>query len=170
MSFLRTKLGLGVFAAASIAAAAIGGMVGRKRSNKLWYRFLRKPAITPPDATFGIVWPGLYALGSWSARRVAKTPDSRERTTALALWGAQLACNALWTPAFFGAHRPRLAFGILLANAAALGGYAYFAGRVDPIAAVAVAPNLAWLGFAGVLNASVIRKNARGPFAFLTRG
>ncbi len=170
MSFLRSKLGLGVFAAASAAAAALGGMVGRKRSNKTWYRLLRKPSFTPPDATFGVVWPGLYALGSWSARRIARSPDSSARTTALGLWGAQIACNAAWTPTFFGAHRPRLALAILLANAATLGGYAYFAGKIDPVAAVAVLPNLAWLGFAGALNASVVAKNASGPTRVLVRG
>ena len=168
-SLLGRPGGLAVFAALSAGAAAGGAIVGKPK-NRLWYRLVRKSELTPPDATFGVVWPVLYGLGAWSAWRVARTPSSPARTAALALWGAQLACNAAWTPVFFGAHRPRLALGVLVANAALLGAYALVASRVDGKAAAAVVPNLAWLGFAGVLNTAVVTKNAHGPTKLLARG
>jgi tryptophan-rich sensory protein len=153
----------------SLAAAALGASVGNKRRNKLWYRALRKSQLTPPDATFGLVWPALYSLSSWSAWRVSERAPSADKNRALAAWALQSACNAAWTPLFFGAHRPRAALADLLGNAVALGAYTLYARRVDKPAALMMVPYLAWLGFAGVLNGAVIAKN-RGPRRWLLRG
>lgn len=30
--------------------------------NMEWYALLSKPALTPPDAVFGMVWPVLYVM------------------------------------------------------------------------------------------------------------
>ncbi len=70
-----------------------------------------------------------------------------------------MACNAAWTPLFFGARRPGLAMGDLVANFGALGAYALEAKKVAPVAALLVTPYLAWLAFAGTLNASIVAKN-----------
>jgi tryptophan-rich sensory protein len=59
---------------------------------------------------------------------------------------------------------------VLAGNAASLGAYAWLARGLDPKAAVAVAPNLAWLGFASVLNSAVISKNSVGPTRLLAAG
>lgn len=165
-SALGSALGLAAFAGASFLVAAMGGRVTTR--NKGWYRFLRKSPLTPPDRTFSLVWPVLYGLGALSAWRVARTEDSAARSRALALWGTQLACNAAWTPLFFGAHRPRAAMTTLVLNAATLAGYAVQTGKVDPLAAALVLPNLGWLAFAGKLNAAVIERNA-GPLRFFVR-
>ncbi len=159
-SGLGSLLGLAAFGAVSLAAAAIGGYVNAKPKNKLWYRMIRKSSWTPPDRVFGIVWPVLYGLGAYSAWRVAKTAPSEERTEALAWWGVQIVANAVWTPLFFGAHRPRWAMADLVFNTVALGRYAQVARRLDPVAAALVLPNLGWLGFAAKLNSDVVVKNA----------
>jgi tryptophan-rich sensory protein len=165
--WLGSALGLAAFAGASFATAAVGARITIR--NKGWYRLLRKSSLNPPDRTFSKVWPVLYALGAASAWRVARTPDSPERTRALRLWSTQLACNAAWTPFFFGAHRPALAMGDLVANGASLAAYALEARKVDRFAALLVTPYLAWLGFAGTLNASILAKNT-GLRARLFRG
>ncbi len=165
-SALRSPLGLAALAGASLLVAAVGARVTVR--NKGWYRLLRKSPLTPPDRTFSLVWPVLYGLGALSAWRVARTEDSPARSRALALWGTQLACNAAWTPLFFGSHRPRAAMTTLVLNAATLAGYAAQAGSVDPLAAAMVLPNLGWLAFAGTLNAAVIERNA-GLRRWLTR-
>lgn len=128
--------------------------------NKGWYRWIRKSPLTPPDRTFSSVWPVLYSLGALSAWRVARKEDSPARTRTLTLWGAQLACNAAWTPLFFGLHRPAAAMTSLAMNAASLAAYAVEARKLDPVAAAIVLPNLCWLGFAATLNAAVIHRNA----------
>jgi tryptophan-rich sensory protein len=158
-SWLGSLVGLAFFGAVSAAAALAGGRVTATRRNKAWYRLLRKPAFTPPDRVFGLVWPVLYTLGAVSAWRIARTPRSSARNLALGLWGAQLAFNAAWTPLFFGAHRPRAAMADLAGNYVSLGAYALAARKLDSTAAAMVLPYFGWLTFAGALNASIVRKN-----------
>jgi tryptophan-rich sensory protein len=163
--WLGSALGLAALAGASLVVAVTGGVVTSR--SKGWYRLLRKSPLTPPDRAFSIVWPALYGLGVLSAWRIARTAESPTRTRALALWGAQLACNAAWTPLFFGAHRPGAAMADLALNAASLTAYAVEARKLDPIAAAMVLPNLAWLAFAGTLNAGVLKRNGGATRALL---
>jgi tryptophan-rich sensory protein len=148
---------LAVLAGASVLVAALGARVARR--NKVWYRLLRTSKITPPDRVFRSVWPLLYTLGALSAWRVARRPPSRARTRALALWGAQLACNAAWPPLFFAAHVPGAALVDIGAHAGTLGAYALAARQVDRTAARMVVPHLGWLAFAAFLNTAVLLKN-----------
>jgi tryptophan-rich sensory protein len=154
---LRSAVALALFAGASAIVAVAGARVTVR--NKGWYRALRKSPLTPPDRTFSIVWPVLYGLGALSAWRISRAEDSPTRTRSLALWAAQLACNAAWTPLFFGLHRPRAAMAALALNAGALAAYAAQTRKLDPIAAAMVLPNLGWLAFVGTLNAAVIHRN-----------
>ena len=79
---------------------------------------------------------------------------------ALALFLVQLALNAAWTPIFFGWHRPWLAFAeivlLWLALAATLAAFR----PVSRAAAWLLAPYLAWVSFAAVLNFTLWRLNA----------
>lgn len=154
MRKMTSLLGFGGLVA---VAAAAGGAVTRR--NLAWYRRLDRPPYTPPDAAFGPVWTALYALIAASGWRLWRAAPSRRRDRALALWAAQYGLNFAWTPLFFGLHRPRLALADLALLFAAIGGYAATAARVDRPAAVMMAPYLAWVSFAGVLNAGVARRN-----------
>ena len=85
-----------------------------------WYRGLPKPSWNPPDWVFPLVWGVLYlgiAVAGW---RLWRAPSSPQRTVSLWLWGLQLLLNALWTPLFFGLHRPLWALCDLLALFAVL--------------------------------------------------
>jgi len=171
-----TKRKLGSFAAllAFGALEASAGLFGTlfefKRSNKVWYRLLSKSRLTPPDRTFSIVWPALYAASAYSAWRVWRSPKSASRTGALALWGVQLVTNAAWTPLFFGRKRPRLALADLALLGGSLAAFAITARKVDRTASWLTVPYLAWVGFAGHLNGSVITRNAGGLRGLLVRG
>jgi translocator protein len=164
--FMRSLGGLAVLGLATIAAAALGANVTRRPKNQAWYRLLSKPGFTPPDATFSIVWPILYALSALSAWRVAKAPSGAARTAALGLWSTQLAFNAAWSPLFFGRHLPRVALVDLLLNHGSLSAYAVTAHGVDRGAAYLVAPYWGWLTFAGALNGGIVARN-RGGFTGL---
>lgn len=167
--FLRSPGGLALFALLSLGAAALGGLITSRRKNQAWYRLLSKPAFTPPNRAFSIVWPVLYSLGALSAWRVAKAPAAPARSVALGLWGAQLAFNAAWSPLFFGQHWPRLALADLVLNHAALSAYAAYARKVDPTAAFMVAPYLGWLTFADALNGSIVARNRSGFTGLVAR-
>jgi tryptophan-rich sensory protein len=160
---MRTKdiAALGAISVLTAAASLLGSTTVRRTPRKLWYRSLRKPAQTPPDWAFGVVWPALYGLTAYSGYRVWQRREEPGAKTGLALWGTQLAFNAAWTPLFFGRHRARAALVDLGLNFASLLAYAVRVAPVDRTAAVLMAPYLGWLAFAGTLNAGIIRRNPR---------
>lgn len=156
----RTK-SLGSFVALTLGAQTLGAKVTRRPANKLWYRLLRKPPQTPPDAVFGWVWPVLYALTAYSGYRTWQHRREQGAGGAWAFWGMQLAANASWSPLFFGKHRARWALGALGINFVSLAAYTWRASKVDRPAGWAMAPYLAWLAFAGTINLGVVRRNPR---------
>ena len=120
---------------------------------------LDKPSFTPPDAVFPVVWTTLYAAIAWSGWRIWTAAPSRERNAALRLWVSQLAANAQWSKLFFGERRPTLALADVLALEGTIFSYIAAARKVDRGAANAFIPYAAWVAFATVLNAEILRRN-----------
>ena len=60
---------------------------------------------------------------------------------------------------FFGWHKPRAALADIGLMAGSIAGYMLVARRVDRRAAWLMAPYLAWVAFAGALNAGIVRRN-----------
>ncbi len=145
-------------------AAGLGGAVTRPRIDG-WYRTIEKPAFNPPDWVFGPVWTVLFVIMAVVLWQIWRTPaaEGRERTqkrTALTAFGVQLVLNVGWSAVFFGLTSIAggmfvvvLLFGSVL--------WTILAARpVIGAAAWWLAPYLAWVGFAGVLNASILALNA----------
>ena len=152
---MKKVLAAVTFGAATAAAAFFGSRFTPSGTTGEWYDSLDKPPFNPPSSVFPIVWTALYVLMAVSAYRVWRTGDRR----ALTLWGTQLVLNAAWSPIFFGARQPGVALVDLLALFAAIAAYTNSARRVDRPAAWMMAPYLAWVAFAGVLNAEIVRRN-----------
>lgn len=157
----KDLLALTAFGAATAATAYAGARVTSRPSNRLWYRLLRKPPQTPPDAAFGIVWPVLYALTAYSGYRMWKRRADPRAKVALGSWAAQLGLNAAWTPLFFGQHRARAALVDLGMNLGVVAAYTAQSARIDKVAAAAMVPSIAWLAFAGTLNLGIVSRNPR---------
>jgi tryptophan-rich sensory protein len=81
--------------------------------------------------------------------------DSRGVRAALAWFLVQLVLNALWSPVFFGWHRIGLALIVLILLWGALVVTLWRFAWISGVAAGLLAPYLAWVSFAGVLNASI---------------
>jgi len=75
--------------------------------NLAWYAALARPGYAPPGWLLPPVWTSLYvlmAVAAWRAWKVA-----RLKSSAMALYGLQLAFTFVWTALFFGPHRMDLA-------------------------------------------------------------
>ncbi len=153
-------LGAAIFGGAVAGVAMLGGFFNPGRgTTRQWYSELEKPSFNPPDAVFAPVWTTLYVLMAISGYRVWSSRAGGERTRALALWGAQLTLNAAWSPLFFGAKKPALAFADIVLMLTAIASYCASARKVDRPAAWMMAPYLAWVAFASILNAEIVRLN-----------
>jgi len=121
-----------------------------------WYAALAKPAWTPPNWLFGPVWSVLYlmiAVSGWLIWR-ASGPSAP-----MALWAGQLLLNALWSPLFFGLHRPALALVDIGALWVLIVGTIVAAWPVQRVAAALLVPYGVWVSYAAALNAALWRLN-----------
>src|SRR5512137_502575 len=130
------------------AAATMGGLFMPGE----WYASLKKPSWNPPGWVFGPVWTALYSMMAVAAWLVWRQGGWGKQRKPLLLFLAQLALNALWTPLFFGWHRPGVAFAeivlLWLAIATTLAAFR----PVSRAAAWLLVPYLAWVSFAAALN------------------
>jgi translocator protein len=154
-SRLRAVLALGGWLVASFSAATLGAFF----SPGEWYAALAKPSWNPPAWLFGPVWSALYTMMAVAAWLVWKRGGFAAQRTPLALFLVQLALNAAWSPLFFGLQWPGVAFAeILLLWLAILATLVTFL-RVNQVAGWLLAPYLAWVSFAAVLNFTLWRMN-----------
>lgn len=163
----RSLLALAGFGLATAATAWYGSRYTPPKKSRNWYRELDKPSFTPPDVVFPVVWTGLYGLMAWSGWRIWSAPPSLERSRALRLWAAQLATNAKWSKLFFGDRRPDLSLVDSIVLELEIASYIVQARKVDSAAAAAFLPYSAWVAFATVLNAEIVRRNPEPATGFM---
>jgi tryptophan-rich sensory protein len=148
MSFVRWAL---VTVPAVLLLGFASGSIVAGGSGNAWYRALAKPAITPPDWVFPVVWTILYVLIGVALAIVLNARGARGRGFGIALFAAQLVVNLVWNPLFFGWHRVPLALAVIvLLLVLALATTVVF-GRIRAAAAWLMIPYLVWIAFAGVL-------------------
>lgn len=156
----RDGFALVLFVAASIVAAVVGG-IATSRSVTEWYPTITKPAWTPDPSVIGLAWTVLYpAIGvaGWLIWRAGG--QGRSVAVPLAMWAVQLALNAAWSWAFFGARSAGL--GVLVIVLLWLSILAVIVTAWEParVAGVLFVPYLAWVSFAGALTVAIWRLNA----------
>lgn len=124
------------------------------------YQSVIKPALTPPNLVFPIVWSVLYALMGIGAARIALSPASPQKQLALGVYLIQLAFNFLWSLFFFNAQAYGFSFFWLIALWILILVMIYSFSQIDPVAAWLQIPYLLWVGFAGYLNYMVWMLNS----------
>ncbi|WP_043767946.1 TspO/MBR family protein [Algiphilus aromaticivorans] len=146
--FLLFLLVCGVFLAAGslVTAPAAAG----------WYQTLQRPAFAPPDTVFAPAWTAIFLLMAVAGWRVWRRAGW---TAAQAVFGLQLLLNFGWSALFFGLQRPDLALAEIFLLAGAIVWTMRAFGRVERLAAWLLAPYLAWVAFAAVLNAAFVWLN-----------
>ena len=162
---MRGRMGsvvaLGVLAGLTTVAAMIGGK-SMRRGDARWYRRLDKPRLAPRQSLFRPSGPALYALMTLSAYRVQRAKDSKRRSAALGLWGTQLLLNAAWSPLLYRTRKPLVGLVDALALAGTATAYTVVARKVDRHASLMMLPYLGWLGYIGLTNAEIARRNRKG--------
>ena len=148
--------------AAAVAPAALGSAGADFESR--WYRGLRKPDWQPSGATIGLVWSCLYTLTAVAGVLLRRGPEQeagRRGTVLWALFGAQSALNAAYTPLLTRRRDLVLATldsGMLFMTVGAL---ALTAWRRRRLAGVLLLPYVGWTAFATFLSATLVRLNRR---------
>ena len=147
----------------------VSGRLGGDASDP-WFIALEKPAIFPPPAAFGIVWPFLYTLMGLAAAMVCAAWGSRYRLPAILAFALQLVVNLAWSPVFFGEHEITLGLYIILVLDVAVLVTIVLFWKVRRAAALLLVPYLGWILFATVLNYEFLRLNpdadgAEGSYA-----
>jgi len=124
-----------------------------------WYAELHKPWWNPPSWLFGPVWSALYFLMALAAWFVWREGGWKAQGSSLRLFLLQWALNVIWTPLFFGLHRPGLAFAEICLLWAAIVLTLWSFWKVRHLASFLMMPYLAWVSFAAVLNYSIWQLN-----------
>lgn len=133
-----------------------GFAIGMLNPPGSWYAALTKPWFNPPNWVFAPVWSVIYllvAIAGW------RTFERDRNSTAMMLWWVQMALNFLWSPIFFTAHRPDVAFAVILSLLAAILAFIALQRSEDRVSAVLFLPYAAWVSFASMLNFEIFRLN-----------
>ena len=144
--------------AACFGISALGGAI-TAGPVKSWYPTLIKPALTPPDLAFPIVWTLLYAMMAVAAWRVWRQVGLKAARGALALFGLQLLLNLGWSWLFFGQQQIGPAVAEIALLWLAIAGCILLFARHDRIAAALLLPYLLWVSFAAWLTFAIWQLN-----------
>ncbi|HKJ93112.1 MAG TPA: TspO/MBR family protein [Longimicrobiales bacterium] len=151
----RDVLGILAFLGLVAVTAALGS-VYTSMSIPGWYGTLPKPDWTPPAWVFGPVWTTLYLLMAAAGWLVWRPAGFRGARLALTLFVVQLAFNVGWSLLFFGMRQPALALAEIVVLWLVIVWTMIVFWRHRPLAGMLFVPYVAWVAFAGVLNAAIV--------------
>lgn len=159
------NLSAGTLGGAAVAAVWVVAVAGAGRAvTELgeWYRRLRKPPWQPPDYLFPVAWTTIFLLAGVALALAWRQGSAGDRAWLAATYALNGVLNFAWSVLFFRRRRPDRALvevvPLWLSIAAMIG----VVGRLSPAGAWMLAPYLAWVSFAAVLNRAIVRLN--GPF------
>jgi tryptophan-rich sensory protein len=124
-----------------------------------WYATLIKPSFSPPNWLFGPVWTILYCLMGLSAFLIWKKRKSPAARVGLAIYGANLVANSLWSIVFFGFHRPDLALLVIFILWSTIVIMIKRFWPINQLASILLVPYLLWVSFATILNFAILKLN-----------
>ncbi len=148
---------------AAASALAVGAIGGGLTTIGPWYRALHKPAWTPPDVAFGVIWTTIFAFTAVSgvtAWRGAKSLATREWVIGLFALNGFL--NILWSLLFFHFQRPDWGLLEVIPFWLSILALMVFIGRFSRLGCLLLAPYLVWVSIASLLNYQIVHLN--GPF------
>jgi benzodiazapine receptor len=159
LSARRTEVpALALLLSVGAVVAGISGVV-TIANVRTWYAALAKPPFNPPNGLFGPVWTLLYIAMAVAAWRIWRRRNQGPVGIALGFYAAQMVLNFAWSLLFFGMHNIGVALVDIVSLAALLAATTLAFWRRDTVAGILMAPYLAWVLFAALLNFSIWRLN-----------
>ena len=121
-----------------------------------WYDTLIKPEFSPPSWVYAPVWLVLYGLMAAAVTLIwNRDPNATEWRGWVPMFFAHLLLNAAWAVFFFGFHTILVAFVDIVILLFFIVLLIVGAWEIDKRAAYLLAPYLAWVLFATVLNGAI---------------
>ncbi len=143
---------LAVSLAVSLGVGGLSALL--TKDSMAQYALLAQPPLAPPGWVFPVVWTILFVMMGVAAYLVW-IENGRGRDRMLTLYALQLVLNFFWTLIFFNGEKYALAlvwlivlWGLILATLLSFRKWNKTAGNL-------LIPYLAWVTFAGYLNAGV---------------
>ena len=132
--------------------AFIGSLFTSSAVKSDWYQQI-KPAITPQDYVFPIVWNILFLLiGLSLAFSWIHSKGFFEKRQVVLAFGVNLVLNVLWSVLYFGIGSPALAFFDIILIIISIMYLILVIWEIDRKAALMLFPYLLWVDFAAILN------------------
>lgn len=135
--------------AISYFVAFIGSLLTGPAVKSSWYQEIR-PALTPPNWVFPVVWNVLFFLIALSLYFAWE--NKKERKTTAILFGVNFALNILWSALYFGMRNPLAAFIEIIFLWLSILAMVIVLRKINKLSSWLLVPYLLWVGFASVLN------------------
>ena len=144
-----------------IISEVVGLLAGLLTQNatEIYGLMATKPALSPPDWLFPVVWTILYALMGIGAGLVFSQGTNEDRNRGLNLMIGQLVVNFFWPLVFFNAQAYGIAILWLILLLVLVIWMALEFQKTSSLAALLQIPYILWLLFATYLNIAVWQLN-----------
>ena len=135
----------------SFAVGFAGSLFTSPNTGGSWYNSI-KPAITPPNFVFPIVWNILFFLIALSLYFAWTNSKKKERPKLAWAYGINFLLNILWSVFFFQLKLPLLSFFEIILLWASIFLIILITRKISKTSAYLLVPYLIWVSFAGLLN------------------
>lgn len=142
-----------------IFICSLAGIFGAQFEPGSWYELLQKPAWTPPNWVFPVVWPILYVMMGISAWMLWKMEEVSLTDTEFTWFFMQLILNALWSWIFFGMELIATGLAEIFLLWVALIFTLFLFWHRNHTAGLLLVPYLLWVSYASALNFAIWQLN-----------
>ena len=139
-----------------VLVVGFGALSGVSNMPGEWYQSLEQPFFQRPSWVFGPVWTTLYVLIAIAGARTWLEAPASGR---MQVWFAQMVLNFLWSPAFFGSESPILGLLVIIPLLVSIIVFVRLCWNRDRVSGWLFVPYIAWVGFATLLNLSIVVLN-----------
>jgi len=156
MQHFQKYFSLLFFLVFSFGASAWGGFVTNIYKEP-WYSTLVKPGFNPPDFIFPTIWVILYVSMALAVWLIWINPKKTEKI--IYIYFIHLLINASWSVVFFALHQIFLALVVILIILLLVAWLIKLYYPINKLSSFLMAPYLAWLVFAFILNLNILLLN-----------